>query len=540
MSLCKLQTYVTQVVDNKQISARDLCKFKWISVRVYYDTHLIDFCYTPEYTGSMQDVPQLLNDMLSSSDQSMKEIRQVNALSAGITRRAYLVVQSEAKAFALDSTKRTWIAMPGLRGIGKTTILSQVYGDPALNEVKKIYASFDRVKTVGASIQDFITACETYYGSSFESINEPIALFLDEVQYLDDWAVGLKTVLDRSKNIFIFCTGSSALSLQTDANVARRMSIIKLHPLCFTEYVMIKQSHEGESIVTKPVTGLTQQLKTAIFGSSSANDAYNKLSTLKPLVNEYWNSIPYPKNSLFGEYLAHGTLPFTLDLPNKSAIWDRINRILSESLDRDVMSYNRFDNETVTAIPRLLFLLASSVEISITKLTGTLELNKKTVMAVLAALEKTEIITAIPPKGAHRGRIGKPNKYMFTSPAMRAALCNFGGIITPDNDTSLRGKLLEDIVGLYLKRIFLEAPLTRAIVEYDPAQGGADFIVSPDGTNKNAVVLEVGAQKDNSKQVIQTLASIDGRYGAVVTSGTLEVDKENNVLRIPFEFFFLL
>lgn len=102
----------------------------------------------------------------------------------------------------------------------------------------------------------------------------------------------------------------------------------------------------------------------------------------------------------------------------------------------------------------------------------------------------------------------------------------------------LRGKLLEDIVGLYLKRIFLEAPLTCAIVEYDPAQGGADFIVSPDGTNKNAVVLEVGAQKDNSKQVIQTLASIDGRYGAVVTSGTLEVDKENNVLRIPFEFFF--
>lgn len=95
---------------------------------------------------------------------------------------------------------------------------------------------------------------------------------------------------------------------------------------------------------------------------------------------------------LYLENISHMVLPFTLDLPNKSAIWDRINRILSESLDRDVMSYNRFDNETVTAIPRLLFLLASSVEISITKLTGTLELNKKTVMVVLAALEKQKLL----------------------------------------------------------------------------------------------------------------------------------------------------
>jgi len=488
----------------------------------------------------MQDITQLLSDMLAGSDQTMKEIKEVNAMNAGITRRAYLVVQSEAKLFTQDPTKRTWIAMPGLRGIGKTTILSQIYCDPLLSNIKKIYASFDRVKTIGANIQDFITACENYYGSSFENINEPIALFLDEVQYLDNWAVGLKTVLDRSKNIFIFCTGSSALSLQSDANVARRMSYIKLHPLCFTEYVMIKQSHEGLNNITKPVTGLAQQLKNAIFGSSTALDAYSKLNSLAPSVRRYWGSVTYSKNALFGEYLAYGTLPFTLDLPNKSAIWDRINRILSESLDRDVVSYNRFDNETIAMIPRLLFLLASSVEISISKLAGTLEMNKKTIMAILGALEKTEIITAIPPKGAHRGRIGKPNKYMFTSPAMRAALCSFGGIITPDNDTSLKGKLLEDIVGLYLKRMFLETSFGRAIVEYDPAQGGADFIVSLDSNNRNAIVIEVGAQKNTSRQVIQTLKDIDGKYGAIVTSGVLGVDEDNNTLRIPFEYFFLM
>lgn len=494
----------------------------------------------------MNDTPNLLLDMLRSGSQSIRETREANTLSAGVTRRGFIVVQKQAREFASSSVGhpagKVWTAMPGLRGIGKTTILSQLYHDPAFNSSLKIYASFDRVKTIGATIQEFIDACEEYMGGSFEKQSQPVALFLDEVQYLNDWAVGLKTIYDRSKKIFIFCTGSSALSLQTDANVARRMDVAKLHPLCLTEFVMIKQAHDGtpESEIVRPINGLAGSLRNAIFGSRSASEAYATLERLKPQVEQYWRQIPYQNNKLFGEYLAHGTLPFTLDLPNKSAIWERINRILSESLDRDVVSYGRFDAATMSAIPQLLFLLASSVETSNTNLSSKLRTDQRTVKSVLQALEKTEIITAIPPKGASRGRVGKASKYLFTSPAMRAALCGFGGVITPDNDSSLKGKLFEDIVGLYLKRMFLDAPLTRAIVEYDPSKGGADFIVSPDGTKSNSIVIEVGVSKSSSKQVIQTLNEIQGKYGVIVSSGVLEVDEENNVLRVPIEFFFLV
>ncbi len=167
-------------------------------------------------------------------------------------------------------------------------------------------------------------------------------------------------------------------------------------------------------------------------------------------------------------------------------------------------------------------------------------MNQRTATAVLAALEKTEIITAVPPKGAHNGNIKKSAKYLFTSPAMRAALCNFGGIITTDDNAVLKGQLLEDIVGMYLKRLFLDAPLTRSIVEYDTAKGGADFIISPNGKKSSSIALEVGANKNTSRQAIQTLADIGGKYGMLVTTGNLQIDEANNVLRVPLDFFFLV
>jgi predicted AAA+ superfamily ATPase len=302
---------------------------------------------------------------------------------------------------------------------------------------------------------------------------------------------------------------------------------------------MIKQAHDQQTI-SMPIKGLARTLREALFDPESAEACYQRLLSVSDSVTRYWQGTGFNRNDLFGEYLAYGTLPFTLDLPNRATVWDRINRILNESLDRDVTKFGRFDNDTVSAIPQLLFLLASSVEISINRICTTLRMNQRTVTAVLNALEKTEIITAIPPKGAHNGNIKKPDKYLFTSPAMRAALCNFGGIVTPDNNSSLKGKLLEDIVGMYLKRLFLDAPLTRAIVEYDTSKGGADFIISPDGQRKHSIALEVGSNKTTFRQAIQTVDDLKGKYGLVITSGELAIDETKKIVRVPLEYFFLI
>ncbi|HEY4160536.1 MAG TPA: AAA family ATPase [Candidatus Saccharimonadales bacterium] len=480
----------------------------------------------------------LILDMLKSGGNTARQIAYANTFTSGYTRRAYLIMDQQARAAFQPGSLKSWTAMPGLRGIGKSTILAQLYSHPSFKESTKVFVSFDRIKTVNGTAADFIASAEKFIGSKFEDHDKPIAIFVDEVQYLENWAVALKTIYDRCSKVFIFCTGSSALSLQTNADVARRIDIVKLHPLCLTEYVMIKQASKGLEL-SKPVPGVAGAVREALFNSSSAVECYNRLRSLIPQVEAYWRSTGFSKNDLFTEFLKYGTLPFTLTLPNETSVWDRINRTLHESLDRDVTAMGKFERETVSKLPQLLFALASSVEVSINKLARDVGPNERTVTSVLQALEKTEIITAIPPKGAHNGTVKKASKYLFTSPAMRAALLNFGGIITPENSSSLKGKLVEDLIGMYLKRLFIDANISRAIVEYDTAKGGADFIVSKDGTRANSIVIEVGANKTTTRQAKQTMTDIGARYGLVITGGKLGIEPKSNVAIVPFEFMLL-
>ena len=80
----------------------------------------------------------------------------------------------------------------------------------------------------------------------------------------------MKSLHDKARNIFIFCTGSSAVSLQSNPDVVRRAQFEKLYPLSFGEYQMIKNNKF-------PVQGLKHEIMTALYESESAEEAFNNL-----------------------------------------------------------------------------------------------------------------------------------------------------------------------------------------------------------------------------------------------------------------------
>lgn len=102
----------------------------------------------------------------------------------------------------------------------------------------------------------------------------------------------LKTIYDRSKRAFVVCTGSSALSLQSTGDLARRVVFEKLYPMNFTEYMLLKTKYE--SIKDKNVTikfsvkGLKEAIKNTLFYSSDADECFSRLADLKAQVNKYW------------------------------------------------------------------------------------------------------------------------------------------------------------------------------------------------------------------------------------------------------------
>ena len=138
------------------------------------------------------------------------------------------------------------------------------------------YLSVDQItQIIGVSLQDTLSVYEEVIGVAFERLEKPLLLFLDEVQYDPKWAVTLKTIYDRSSNVFIISTGSSALSLQNNADVARRAFTEKLFPMCFTEYIKVKDNNKYEQ------KGLALQLRKAIYESINAEGVYSSSAGLK-------------------------------------------------------------------------------------------------------------------------------------------------------------------------------------------------------------------------------------------------------------------
>jgi predicted AAA+ superfamily ATPase len=99
---------------------------------------------------------------------------------------------------------------------------------------------------------------------------------------------------------------------------------------------------------------------------------------------------------------------------------------------------------------------------------------------------------------------------------------------------NFKGKLLEDVIGLYLHRIlnlYNDVSLT-----YDSAKAGADFILR---TGEKKFVIEVGFGDKKIDQVRYTLQRIKGNCGIVIC-GTDKLSFQDNILKIPLKYFLLL
>lgn len=485
-----------------------------------------------------QNIQNNILEIITSAPADRASWVAASTFGRGVKRRAFKRAEKFLLSFIENPTNSTWLIMPGLRGIGKTTILSQLYDTAPAPSTRKFYVSMERISLIGGTTNDVIGAIEEIMGEQFDTVGDPVFIFLDEVQYQDDWSLALKTVFDRTKSIFIVCTGSSAIALQSNPDIARRSLKLPVHPLCFTEYVMIRQAHENVKWIDFPSNGLSKAIKEALFESKDPTQVLVRLQELRPKAAAYWRQLP-TKDEYVYDYLKFGTLPFTLRDTETVVRWQKINALLNESLARDIDSARSFDQDTRALFPRLLFLIANSDVISHDKLASTMGINERTVVNMLGILTKTEILHPIPPRGSAYKKVSRATKYLFTSPAMRAAMCTSGGVLGEERASLLRGRLLEDAVGMYLKRLFSPSE-TPAILEYDHDAGGADFIVSQTGQKEDTVTIEVGAKKRSANQVATTLSRTGGKYGLVISSAGLSIDTTKNAVFIPFDIFLLL
>ena len=528
----------------------------------------------------MTDLQKLILGKIDQGAQKTQAIVDSSTLGTDFKRSAYWELEQSLEIFLSDKTPNSqWTIITGLRGVGKTTLLAQLYRHPSLDTCAKFYLSLDELYSAGATMDDVTAAIEHRLKSKILNTQNPILIFLDEVHFLPQWSLAAKILYDNSRHLFLVCTGSSAISFWTNPDIGRRAKMISIPPLSFQEFrgieglyseLAIRQlTEEWHQTSQTPSLEAKQSgmLREVIFEAASAEETFKKLKALElqtPATNSsdqiddyinFYGSMPYAapikrKHSYYEEKLRievhesgeQGLRPIGRAKAEKD-IKDRILQTLNTLFLRDLEILGNFDTKTKNQFIRLLLLLANADSINLRKIAQDLSLNVLTVQNMLKALSDGEIIIPVAPVGASLGKIAKPYKYLFNSPALRLALSplylNAGDKISPLEIGRLRGCLLEDAIAMYLKRLFINRPVS-GILEYDAAAGGADFIVMPRGLKSEAIILEVGYNKTTGTQVAKTLARFKDRHGLVVTNCKLGLDKQNNAVFIPLETFFKL
>ena len=457
------------------------------------------------------------------------------------TRFSYLTLQKYLNKLLLGilPEEEKIIILPGIRGVGKTTLLAQLYfferflPQKYLNVKKqiksldeRIYISADRLLSENISLQEFVDYLEKNVWGNLLNSSKKILLLIDEIQYDQKWDLFLKLLFDRTKgnkNILVVATGSSAVFLnKKNKDLVRRSKIEKILPEKFTEYLVL---HKG----IFPESGLSVNLKEIIFQKNNAKEVFEELNHLRPLIVQKLSKIEnlkiYKK-----DYFLRGAFPFSAEMQNASSALERIkNMVLVNIIQRDLILAGDFDAETLVKIPDTLFLLANSDQISTGHLADTLKFHSNTINKILSALVDTEILLEIKPYGQPYKQVKKSSKYLFVSSNIRAGLLS--GVFGVD----IKGKLLED----YFALIFAKELYEQAKLYYDYGKGGADFIIR--FLDNSEIVIEVGFGKEETGQVEKTFKITRGRakYGLVIGSEKLELVNDN-IVKVPLDYFLLM
>jgi uncharacterized protein len=444
------------------------------------------------------------------------------------SRHVFAKTRQYTDDFMSGRSARRWVIIPGLRGVGKTTLLAQQFKyvtDRYEDQADILHLSLhDVVNVMGGSLYEAVRHYEEILGHSVEHHTKPIFLFLDEVQEDPKWAEVLFSLHERSRRLFIYCSGSSATHLRTDANIVRRAYIEPLYPLNYTEYQMLRFN-------IMPEAGLKASLKEAAFGSRDVSMALSEITKLLPLVRRYRAKI---NASTFSHFMYTGSLPFLVNETNQAQVYTNIISLIDRIINEDLAKGHNFDSTTLGMVKQLLFLLADADVVSRANLATALGLDSRVVGSLLEALVKTEMLIEVPARGSVSTAVSRPKKYLFMSPAIRATLHQIAGVAA--TDATRKGKLLEDLVGLYFYREFVIKRLADFTHNY--GEGHADFMLQT--ASGMRIPVEVGMGNKGSRQVVTTMKDVQCSYGVVISSSELGIDNANNILYIPLSLFYLM
>lgn len=320
----------------------------------------------------------------------------------------------------IDRKVRRAVVLLGPRRVGKTVLLHHTVQRLLASGIaphRICYASVDHPLYNGMGIEDFARAYATATG--VDPSKEETFLFLDEIQYLRQWEIHLKALVDGFPAVKCVASGSAAaaLRLKSAESGAGRFTDFLLPPLTFHEYTELLG-------------------KTTLVEIKKGTDGY---------VKHVATSDTAGLNAHFLNYLNFGGYPevaFSKDIqkdPSRFIKSDIIDKVLL----RDLPSL--YGIQDVQELNYLFTTLAYNTanEISLDELSRGSGVAKNTIKRYLEYLEAAFLVRMVHRVDRNARRFERANffKVYLTNPSMRAALFSPVGM-----DDEAMGSLVETAI----------------------------------------------------------------------------------------------
>jgi uncharacterized protein len=431
------------------------------------------------------------------------------------------------------------VLMPGIRGIGKSTLLAQTYAIERFLKTKdqnllknigkldeRIYIDASQLRAEQISLNDFFNFYEEIKGFHFENPQKKILILLDEIHFDENWGLFLKTIFDRTKghrDILVIATGSSALQIKMIPDLGRRTDVWEIFPMKFNEYLILKYGKY-------PISGLSDELQNILFNSVNATEVFEGLKTKYLAIKKFFaESVPLNSEKDFFE---SGSFPSAIKIANKQKAIEKIKSVIDGIVAKDIIALQQFKTQTIAKISDLLYLLAQSDVVSYNKLKDALKIERiETLESLIEVLVMSGVLVRVKTYGTTYGSTRKTPKFLFVAPAIRSAVLNNTYL------TGIEGKKLEDYFALIYLKDLKSHDKYAVNLSYDFAKAGADFVLNL--KDRSNVVVEVGFNKETIAQVENTLKKTKGRYGLVFGSNELELVGDS-IVKIPSKFLLLI
>lgn len=425
-----------------------------------------------------------------------------------------------------------FLLLPGLRDVGKTTLLFQVYEylqkEKGISPHNILYFSCDRLKKLGeVDIFDVVKEyIETYHSSIIETLPHKVFILIDEAQNDKDWSMNGKLLFDSSKNIFMIFTGSSALKLSYNTDAARRLLNIPIYPLTYFEHLKLKYDVFENDV--------SNSIKNLIFEGQT-----HDIKELERKVLNIYSDLQIYDMSEWEYYLQFGGYPSSF-YQNQDDITKKIVNMVEKVVTTDMTNIHDINNNTQYKTFQILnyFAFQNPGVVSKGSLSNLFNTKIGLVTKILDILEKTQLIFHVEAFTSSVKRTTKPHEYFFATPSLKHNLAlDLGSAILEDKKAYL-GKLLENYVASSF--INLDNKITGSYkIYYDDSnknsEKNVDFIVQR-GMEK-PVPIEVSCGKKDKSQIKRAISKYNSSHGIVISNNFRNVIKEDNVIYIPPEIF---